>query len=249
MFLAAAVFLAPATAVAQGGLPTCGGITATASSPFVWAFAGNVCRDLSSYLISQGNGVWSLNTPQVEVGRNGVQVNALLDSDPFITFGATTTNGTAGPVTYAFLFGVPIIPGFYNTATSTGGVSVTDGARGNTTVTTSGVHPTYISGYGTVGLTPTNLGVDLGTAPCNATGIPFTVTTTCNQGSTANTFAPTFYDNLEALLTYTQNDSFSVASWSGAVTISTVTPEPATIGLFGFGLVVIGGFATRRRNG
>jgi len=161
--------------------------------------------------------------------------------------GATTTNLIAGPVTYAFLFGTPIVPGFYNVATSTGGVSVTDGARGNSTVATGGVYPTYISAYGTVGFSPTNLGVDLGTAPCNATGVPFTVTTVCNQGSTSNTFAPAFYDNLEALLTYTQTDAFSVASWSGAVTIDLVTPEPATFGLFAIGLVAIGGFARRRR--
>jgi hypothetical protein len=247
MLLAAVVFFAPATAVAQGGLPSCG--TPSASSPFVWAFANSACRDLSSYLVSVGNGVWTLNTPTLEVGRGKVQVNGMLDSDPFITFGATTTNLIAGPVTYAFLFGTPIVPGLYTGATSTGGVTVTNGASGNSTVATSGIHPTYISGYGTVGLTPTNLGVDLGTAPCNATGVPFTVTTVCNQGSTANTFAPTFYDNLEALLTYTQDDTFSVASWSGAVTLTTSTiPEPATFGLFGMGLVVIGGFATRRRN-
>jgi hypothetical protein len=247
MLLAVAVILAPATAVAQGGLPTCGTIAPTASSPFVWAFANNACRDLSSYLVSQGDGSWSLNTPKVEVGRGVVQLNGNFDSDPFITFGATTINGTAGPITYASLFGTPITPGFYSVATSTGGVSVTNGARGNATVTTSGIYPTFISGYGTVGFSPTNLGVDLGTASCNATGVPFTVTTVCNQGSTSNTFATAFYDNLEGLLTYTQDDAFSVASWSGAVTIDTVTPEPATIGLFGLGLVVIGGLARRRR--
>jgi len=253
IFLAAAVFFAPATAVAQGGLPTCGpnGTNGAASSPFVWAFANNACLDLSRYLVAVGTGglTWSLNTPTLELGGGRIQVRADLDGDPFITFGATTTNGAGGPITYAFLFGTPIVPGLYTNATSTGGVSVTNGARGNTTVTTSGIHPTYISGYGTVGLTPTNLGVDLGTAPCNASGIPFTVTTTCHQGSTASSFAPTFYDNLEALLTYTQDDTFSVASWSGAVTLTSTVPEPATIGLFGIGLVVIGGFATRRRNG
>ena len=249
IWLAAAVLLAPATAVAQGGLPTCGTVTPPASSPFVWAFANNACRDLSSYIVSQSNGAWSLNTPKVEVGRGAVQVHGVLDSDPFISFGATTTNGTAGPITFAFLFGTPIAPGFYNVATSTGGVSVTDGARGNTTVAASGIHPTYISGYGTLGLTPTNLGVDLGTAPCNATGAPFTVTTVCNQGTTSSSFPLSFYDNLEALLTYTQDDAFSVASWSGAITIDVVaTPEPATIGLFGLGLAVIGGVVKRRRS-
>jgi len=238
--------LAPAAAFAQGGLPSCG--TPPTGSPFAWAFANNACRDLSSYFVSQGNGVWTLNTPTLEVGRTTVQLRGQIDMDPFITFGATTTNFTASAVTFAFLFGTPVVPGFYNTATSTGGVSVTNGASGTTTVTTSSVYPTYISGYGTLGLAATNLGVDLGTAPCVASGVPFTVTTTCNQGSTSNTFAPTFYDNLEALLTYTQNDVSSVASWSGAVTLTTtVTPEPATIGLFATGLIVLGGFSVRRR--
>lgn len=255
---AAAVILTPASAVAQNGVPTsCNnnttsspfGVAGNAISPFVWAFVNTVCTDLSSYLVASTQaGVWTLNTPTLDLGSATLQVRATLDGDPFITFGATTTNLSGSATTFAFLFGTPVIPGFYTNATSTGGVSVTDGARGNTTVSTSGIYPTYISGYGTVGFSPTNLGVDLGTAPCNATGVPFTVTTVCNQGSLASSFAPTFYDNLEALLTYQQDDLSSVASWSGAVTLTaTVTPEPATIGLFGLGLVVIGGFARRRR--
>lgn len=68
------------------------------------------------------------------------------------------------------------------------------------------------------------------------------------SGTATNSFPLTFYDNLEALLTYTQDDQASVASWSGAVTLTaTVTPEPATIGLIGLGLIVIGGVARRRR--
>jgi len=243
--LAAAVLFAPATAMAQGGLPTCG--TPSSTSPFAWAFANNACRDLSSYWVSQGNGVWALNTPKLELGNAVIQLTGLLDQDPFISFGATTTNLSGSAITFAFLFGTPIVPGLYTAATSTGGVSVTNGVRGTTTVATSGVHPTYISGYGTVGFVPTNLGVDLGTAPCIASGVPLTVTTTCNQGTTSNSFSPTFYDNLEALLTYTQDDVASVASWSGAVTLTTATPEPATIGLFATGLLVIGGFGVRRR--
>jgi hypothetical protein len=250
--------LSPASVLAQTGLPNCGtngtgspfGVVGAngISSPFAWAFVNNVCTDLTSYITVDAKGVWSMNTPTLQVTGAKLQVRATFDSDPFISFGATTTNLSGGFTTYAFLFGTPIVPGFYNGATSTGGVTVTDGVRGNTTVTTSGVHPTYISGYGTVGLAPTNLGVDLGTAPCNASGAPLAVTTVCNQGTVASSFAPTFYDNLEALLTYQQNDEFSVASWSGAVTLtSTVTPEPATIGLFGLGLVVVGGFAARRR--
>ncbi|MEO5818217.1 MAG: PEP-CTERM sorting domain-containing protein [Gemmatimonadaceae bacterium] len=256
ILLAAAVLLAPAAAVAQGGLPSCNTNATTSpfgsarlTSPFLWAFVNNECTDLSSYIVSaQGGQVWSVNSPTLQLGAGSVQVRSVFDSDPFITFGATTINLSGSPVTFAFLFGTPVIPGSYDMATSTGGVSVTNGARGTTTVSTSGIHPTFISGYGTVGFSPTNLGVDLGTASCIASGVPFTVTTTCNQGTTTNSFGPTFYDNLEGLLTYTQDDLSSVASWSGAVTLTvSATPEPATIGLFGVGLVAIGGVARRRR--
>jgi hypothetical protein len=252
MLWAAAVFLAPATAIAQSLPAGCGpgGVGTAATSPFAWAMINDRCMDLSRWInVTTTGKIWSLSTPVLTVGAGTVQVHGTLNADPFITFGATTTNLTAGPTTFAFLFGTPIVPGFYTNATSTGGVTVTDGARGNTTVSTSGLFPTYISGYGTVGSTPTNLGVNLGTAPCNATGVPFTVTTVCNQGTTANSFPPTFYDNLEAFLTYQQDDLSSVASWSGAVTLTTVvTPEPATLGLVGLALVFVGGFATRRRN-
>jgi hypothetical protein len=250
MLWAAAVILAPATAVAQGGLPTCNptvpGITA--GSPFVWAFINNVCTDFSSYIVATTPGkIWTLDTPLLDFGGGTLKLHAVFNADPFISFGATTTN-LSGTNTYAFLYGTPVVPGLYTNASSTGGVSVTDGLRGNTTVATSGVYPTYISAYGTVGSTPTNLGVDLGTAPCTASGTPLAVTTVCNQGTLTNSFAPTFYDNLEALLTYTQNDDASVASWSGAVTLTTsVTPEPAMFALFGTGLLVVGGFAVRRR--
>ncbi len=247
--LTAAVLLAPVTAFAQGELPSCSRGTAGSIAPYAWAFVNGACTDFSEWIFPDtGHMVWNVNSPTLDLGAASVQLRGRMDGDPFITFGATTTIFSPGPVTFAFLFGTPIVPGSYNTATSTGGVSVTNGARGNTTVTTSGVYPTYISGYGTVGFTPTNLGVDLGTAACNSTGTPFTVTTVCGQGSLGNSFPLTFYDGLQALLTYTQDDAFSVASWSGAVTLSVVaTPEPATIALVGLGLVFVGGVARRRR--
>src|SRR6476620_3292049 len=104
IILAAAVMFAPVMAGAQGGLPTCG--TTPTGSPFAWAFANNACRDFSSYIVANPDGKsWTLNTPRLEVGRSLVQLTGVLNSDPFITFGATTTNLIGGPITFSFLFG------------------------------------------------------------------------------------------------------------------------------------------------
>jgi hypothetical protein len=258
--LAALVIVGPRAAVAQraplpaSSLPqavSCTTPSAATTNPFVWAIINGSCTNLTRYLVAGSTaGTWSLSTPMLELSGATIKLDAVLDGDPFITFGATTTNTIAGEVTYAFLFGTPIVPGFYSAATSTGGVTVTNGAGGTATVATGSIYPTYISGYGSLGGSATNLGVDLGTAACTASGPPATVTQVCNQGNASSTFAPTFYDNLEALLTYTQTDLASVASWSGAITLGvSVTPEPATLALIAPGLlmVVVGVSRTRKR--
>ena len=213
--------------------------TGSALPTFAQVTVNGVCLDLSGSIVHEGK-ISVLPATEVETQFGKITVNATFNADPVVTFGTTTTNLVAGPVTYAFLFGTPIVPGFYNTATSTAGVTVTNGASGTSTVNPSAVFPTYVSAYGTLGAAATNLGVNLGNAPCTAgPGTPSTVTHTCSQGSLKNTFAPTFYDNLEALLTFTQDDVNSVASWSGAVTLTNAVPEPASMVLFAVGVVAL----------
>ena len=245
-----AALMVPGVAAAQvgDGCAVRGGIT----SPIALVSVNGVCIDLSSS-IAVGDKVSTLNLQDVSLlGVSILDITATFNEDPFITFGAATTNVVAGPITYAFLFGTPIVPGFYDTASSTGGVSVSNTPGGDITVDNSAVYPTYISGYGTVGAVPTNLGVDLGTDPCAALG-PGLATTVCGQGTVSNSFAPTFYDNLEALLTYTQT-GLGTAAWSGTVSLDvsrpgTSVPEPVTVTLLAVSAFALGavGIARRRR--
>lgn len=213
------------------------------SAPYAILVINGECLDVSALLQPLGGTSWR-NTLTTATNAGQLAITATYDTDPFINFAASTTNLIQGPVTFTFLFGTPIVPGTYNHATNTGSLSLTS-ANGTATVATSATYPSFISGYGTLGGAPTNLGVDLGTATCSTTS-----TTTCSQGSTSSTFAPAFYDGLEPLQTYEQTGLSSMASWSGFVTIdvaTTTTPEPMSIALLASGLIVIAGVARRRR--
>jgi hypothetical protein len=210
--------------------------------PFAFLLVGDQMIDLSDRIVAADNGKISTLSAEISVADSTISLNATFNSDPFITFGATTTNLVAAPVTYAFLFGTPIVPDFYTVATSTLAVTLTNGQRGAATVNNSAIYPTYLSGYGTVAAVPTNLGVDLGTGPVVAPGQNF--------GTVSNTFAPTFYNNLEALLTYTQTETLSVASWTGQVTLNVdgaAVPEPSTLLLMGLSFSALMGYHWRRR--
>ena len=248
LFLAlpALLLAAPASSSAQVAFPGCER-PATLTAPFAFVSVNGLCADLSSLITRvPGGDLWNLTTHLSLAGAE-IDLHAVFNPDPFITFGGTTTNPVDAAVTYAFLFGTPIVPDFYSSATSSLGLSVTT-PTGTTTVANSAVHPTYVSGYGTVGAALTNLGVDLGTPPCMASGTG--VTTTCDQGMASSSFAPAFYDNLEALVTYTQDRTASTVAFTGAVTLdqaTVVTPEPTTLLLVGIGLMVLGATPRGRR--
>src|SRR5690349_12535200 len=128
--LVAAARIVPAAARAQIGIEVaCGdGPIGTAAiigsiDPFATLTINGSSVSLSQCIRVTGK-TFTLDARFFSSVGNGT-VHAEMNPDPFINFGATTTNVIAGPVTYGFLFGTPIVPGFYGPATSSGGVSVT----------------------------------------------------------------------------------------------------------------------------
>lgn len=254
--LGAVALLVPAAAQAQvpGPVPTiCGQV---APGPFAYVVVGEVCTNLSPLIsFDVSSGLFRLAVSDLTVGPGVINdLTATFKPDPFITFGATTSNLAPGPTTYSFIFGTPIVPGFYSQATSTGSVSVTSGQAGSATVGQNGGEE-FINAWGSNGPLLTALGVDIGTGTCTAGA----ASNTCeypppNGGPASNDFAPIFFDNLEVLLTYTQTDVASQVGWTGRVDLlqaPSVVPEPATIGLVLTGMVgLLGvGIVRRRRQG
>lgn len=190
--------------------------------------------DVSDALIADA-GTATLNA-DLFLPTGNVSVEITVGNSELITFGATTTNLSNSPVTYSFLFGTPVTPRSYTSATSSGGVVLTNGGVGAASITTSAIYPTFISAYGGLGAATTNLGVDLGTGTIATAATLGAPAVAQSFGQAANTFALTPYDALEVLLTYAQTGQNSVASFSGSATLS--VPEPTTL-TAGVGLLLL----------
>ena len=245
--LLVAAMLLPLASMPAAAQPTVGCTRpAQLKAPFAFVSVNGQCTDLSGFIVEQAKG-WTLNTRATIAGAT-IDLNAIFNPDPTITFGGTTVSPSTTTTTYAFLFGTPIVPDMYTLAMSSVQFTATS-PQGTTTVSNSATYPTYVSGYGTVGLAATNLGVDAGVNDCVVPGPAGP--TPCAVEQNASSFAPTFYDNLEALVTYTQDNPLSLVTFNGSVTLEqgdvTVTPEPSTLALVGSGLLVLGGFVSRRR--
>lgn len=248
-FLLVAAMLLPFASVPAAAQPDLGCARPTRlTSPFAFVSVNGHCTDLSAFIVAQTKG-WSLTT-RANVGGSVIDLHAVFNPDPSVTFSGTTANPSLTATTYAFLFGTAIVPDMYSLAVASVQFSVTS-AAGTTTVANSDTYPTYIAGYGSLGAALTNLGVDAGTQDCVVSGVA--ASTTCAAEQRSSSFAPASYDNLEALVTYTQDNTLSTASFTGSVTLDqvnevTVTPEPSSLALFATGLLVLGGYVSRRRD-
>lgn len=248
LLLAPALLLSVASASANAQVSLACGRPGPLTSPFAFVSVNGVCTDLSAFIVAQTKG-WTLNT-RATIAGSVIDLSAIFNPDPGISFTGTTFNQTQGPTAYGFYFGTPIVPDVYSLAIASVRFTATS-PSGTTTITNSAASPTYIQGYGSNGATLTSLGVGAGTNDCVASGVA--ASTACDAEQNARTFAPMFFDNVEAVVTYSQDNLLSTATFNGSITLDkaaavTATPEPSTLALFTTGLLVLGGIATRRRD-
>jgi hypothetical protein len=236
--------LAPAPASAQVNLGCAR--PPRAPLPFAFVAVNGQCTDLSAFIVAQTKG-WSLNT-RATIAGSIIDLSAIFNPDPGISFSGTTFNPSPTATSYSFFFGTAIVPDMYSQAIASVQFSVTS-PTGTTTVATSDGNP-YIAGYGSSGATVTSLGVDTGNNDCVASGVA--ASTTCAAEQRTRSFTPTSFDNLEAVVTYSQDNPLSTATFNGSIALDrvdavTVTPEPSSLALLATGLLVLGGCVARER--
>jgi hypothetical protein len=207
------------------------------------------CIDLSELVLKNPVKGWNLPSTRVTLSGATIDLRANLNPDPTVDFLFSTLNPSTTMTTYSVLFGLPIVRDYYATAISMSNLTVAS-TTGTSTVSPVAQRQPFVTGYGSLDNVLTDLGVGLGTAACTANGAPSS--NTCDLGSKSTTFRPTYYNNLEAVVTYQQSSFLSIATFDGHVTINsaaavTATPEPATLVLFGTGLAVLGAWTRRRR--
>lgn len=258
-----AVALSPAAAAAQGdpcAVPTLSlAAECPLGSPSVSVFVngrqvGSVEMTWSGKLVG---GTWSGGV----VNEWQATLSTTMNPDPFIIFSLGGTNFTNGTLTFGFLFNLPIVPGAYNSASSSlaGTVTRTDVGPIGGTATVTPTFANVLRGVGQPGAT--NLGVDLGNLGCSVTTDPGPPTVinprsaNCGfAGSAASSFAPTNFNGLQALVDFDVTGGntggffgASAASFTGSLIINAV-PEPSTYVLMLGGLVALaGGVRLRRR--
>lgn len=161
-----------------------------------------------------------------------------------ISFGFTAVNLSPGPVPFHVAYGSAITPDLYAFASVEGSVLVTPGLTGTGTASLN-LQPNFVTAVGVDGFTATEL-VATGLGPCVAVRVP----TLCNFALVTASFAPTFYNELQALLSFTLDGGVGAqAEFSGEAHLEVAppqTPEPSSLCLLA--TAAAGAWRARRRS-
>ncbi len=162
------------------------------------------------------------------------------NTDPLVNWGFTATT----PGTYHVVFFMPVVGGPFNTLRNQGSLTISDIGRGN--------NPTSVTDISLTGEVPA------GTVIGGVTLLDSSVTA-ANGGFGNATFGPATVSqsfgsppSMAAVLNFklSDPDGDGSAAFSGQLRLTggaSSVPEPATMALFGFGLIAIAGIARRQR--